>query len=637
MGMQAALERPDVAACYAQAERRHRQGDLVGALDGYDRALSIDPGHRAALHLSAMALYQLGDPAAALPRIEAAMAPAETDPEILGGYGVILAALNRATEAVAVYRRGLEQAPEDGALWFNLGLSERALGQHEAAIEALAAAAPRIGSGAAYHELGLAHQIAGREADAVRIYRQALALGAGAETALNAGAACQRIGQIDEAESFYRRALVIDPRCARALNNLALLAQDQNDLPRAAALCRSAIAIDLLFTDPRNNLGVALERLGDPEGAEQAYRAALSIDPAEAKTLANLAELLFGQNRGDEALALGQAAVQGRPQESRAWLSLAAILERADDLVGAAEALTQAARLDGHLWETHHRLGQVLQRQGDPRAALERHRRAAALAPGRAEAWSQLILAALRIGDADTALDAVTTIEQIDAFDPQAWAGKALALRLAGDGAAAEALTGREDLVTVIPMPPPAGYDDLDAFHQSLTGELARVSRAWSPRGQSVIEGSQTQNDLFGQPGQAIQALHAAIDTAVAAFLEDPGDGVRRFIPRAPESRRYRSWSVTLKAGGRHASHIHPEGQLSGVYYVRTPAAGSGGRGALVFGEPGVPVPLQAPPPTRVVDPRPGQLVLFPSYLWHGTQPFESSGERITVAFDLLR
>jgi hypothetical protein len=56
-----------------------------------------------------------------------------------------------------------------------------------------------------------------------------------------------------------------------------------------------------------------------------------------------------------------------------------------------------------------------------------------------------------------------------------------------------------------------------------------------------------------------------------------------------------------------------------------------------VFGEPGVPVPLQAPPPTRVVDPRPGQLVLFPSYLWHGTQPFESSGERITVAFDLLR
>jgi hypothetical protein len=29
--------------------------------------------------------------------------------------------------------------------------------------------------------------------------------------------------------------------------------------------------------------------------------------------------------------------------------------------------------------------------------------------------------------------------------------------------------------------------------------------------------------------------------------------------------------------------------------------------------------------------------VLFPSYLWHGTLPFQAGGDRITVAFDLLR
>jgi hypothetical protein len=30
-------------------------------------------------------------------------------------------------------------------------------------------------------------------------------------------------------------------------------------------------------------------------------------------------------------------------------------------------------------------------------------------------------------------------------------------------------------------------------------------------------------------------------------------------------------------------------------------------------------------------------LVLFPSYMWHGTAPFSSDGTRLTCAFDLVR
>jgi hypothetical protein len=41
-------------------------------------------------------------------------------------------------------------------------------------------------------------------------------------------------------------------------------------------------------------------------------------------------------------------------------------------------------------------------------------------------------------------------------------------------------------------------------------------------------------------------------------------------------------------------------------------------------------------PPRRLVQPEVGTLVLFPSYMWHGTVPFESAEPRITVAFDLL-
>jgi hypothetical protein len=38
----------------------------------------------------------------------------------------------------------------------------------------------------------------------------------------------------------------------------------------------------------------------------------------------------------------------------------------------------------------------------------------------------------------------------------------------------------------------------------------------------------------------------------------------------------------------------------------------------------------------HAIKPEPGRLVLFPSYMWHGTAPFSGDAERLTIAFDLL-
>ena len=62
---------------------------------------------------------------------------------------------------------------------------------------------------------------------------------------------------------------------------------------------------------------------------------------------------------------------------------------------------------------------------------------------------------------------------------------------------------------------------------------------------------------------------------------------------------------------------------------------GAGQEGWLSFGQPGVPTqpPLAA---EHFVKPEPGVLVLFPSYMWHGTAPFHGDGMRLTAAFDVL-
>ena len=87
---------------------------------------------------------------------------------------------------------------------------------------------------------------------------------------------------------------------------------------------------------------------------------------------------------------------------------------------------------------------------------------------------------------------------------------------------------------------------------------------------------------------------------------------------------------------GRHVNHVHPAGWISSAFYVALPDEidAEGPAGWLTLGEAGE-LGLDLPP-IRLVQPRPGRLVLFPSTLWHGTRPFEA-GERLTVAFDVAR
>ena len=134
--------------------------------------------------------------------------------------------------------------------------------------------------------------------------------------------------------------------------------------------------------------------------------------------------------------------------------------------------------------------------------------------------------------------------------------------------------------------------------------------------------------------------LRQAIVEAVRAHVAQlpPPD------PRHPQLRHRRdapvrfsgSWSVRLVSGGRHANHVHPAGWFSSACYVALPDPVSRGvppAGWLTLGEPPDELGLDLEP-FRMVEPKPGRLVLFPSTMWHGTRPFDE-GERLTVAFDV--
>ena len=178
--------------------------------------------------------------------------------------------------------------------------------------------------------------------------------------------------------------------------------------------------------------------------------------------------------------------------------------------------------------------------------------------------------------------------------------------------------------------------DFSDAELAALTDVLHSLQRMKAPYPeQSVRGGTQTDRQLFFHPDPAIQATRAKVSAALADYVAglpeyDPSHpllGLRRDQPVRFEG----SWSVRLTGDGYHHSHTHVLGWISSALYVALPDSADCGKLALGAPPPELELPLQ---PYRHVEPKPGRLALFPSTMWHCTEPF-ASGERLTIAFDV--
>ena len=99
-------------------------------------------------------------------------------------------------------------------------------------------------------------------------------------------------------------------------------------------------------------------------------------------------------------------------------------------------------------------------------------------------------------------------------------------------------------------------------------------------------------------------------------------------------------WVNLLRTSGHHSGHIHPHSLISGTIYVEVPA----GSGAIRFEDPRLPLMMAAPPrrsdateelrPFVTIEPRPGLLLLWESWLRHEVLPGRGSGERLSISFN---
>ncbi len=109
-------------------------------------------------------------------------------------------------------------------------------------------------------------------------------------------------------------------------------------------------------------------------------------------------------------------------------------------------------------------------------------------------------------------------------------------------------------------------------------------------------------------------------------------------LPRKP--RLDSLWANLLKSWGHHSGHIHPQSIISGTLYVEVPS----GSGAIRFEDPRLPLMMSAPPreknapeelqPFVSLQPRPGLLLMWESWLRHEVRPGRGRGERLSISFN---
>jgi len=451
------------------------------------------------------------------------------------------------------------------------------------------------------------------------------------------GLAFKSMGRMEQAIEAYATGVSIAPNSGVAEHNLAGALGDMQRFAECEAATRRAFAKRLDAPETWLVHGRALMGQARFPEAIDAYRQALRRRPDYAEAHSDLAQLLWMQSE-DAAVASAElrAAIDASPGSTMLRLQLARFLEFTGDIPAAMAAL--APHLAGNRADPGlNILASQLLVHSDPAAALEHAAQAYAAWPGDSFAGVTFCAANLAAGRADVAAVVAQALHEKSPLDQNAIGLRATAWRILGDPRYRE-LHDYPSVVRTWRIDTPAGWPDLGAYLADLRRSLERLHPLRGhPVGQSLRHGSQTLQDLDKVDDPAVRAFFAAIDGPIRKHIAALGPGDDLLRARANGSYRFNGiWSVRLRASGYHTDHLHPKGWLSSACYITLPDAIDHGReGWIKFGEPGVPTSpkLEA---EHYVKPEPGLLVLFPSYMWHGTVPFSGSDYRLTSAFDLL-
>ncbi|MFQ5936552.1 MAG: tetratricopeptide repeat protein [Acidiferrobacterales bacterium] len=414
-------------------------------------------------------------------------------------------------------------------------------------------------------------------------------------------------GRLPEAEALYRQVLQVDANNPDALHLLGVLADQVGQSEVALDLIQRAVSQNAQNAHYHTSLGNVLRSLERPGEAITAFQRALEIEPNFVVALSNLGAMWQEQGRRDEAIAAYRRAAEVQPDYADAHYNLATALKEVGKLDEAIAALRRAVELRPDSPHDHVVLAGYL---------LERH-------------------------EFEAALQACERCLQLMPLNTRAIAFKSVALSELGRYEALATLVDFDRFISRRRIEVPTEFAGLAEFNAALIGHVrAHPSLIDNPATGATRFGGHTE-ELLVEPKGPFAVFEKIIDNAVTEYLQSlPTDPSHPYLAYRPRSWRLTVWGVMLRAQGHQVAHNHPGGWVSGVYYAKLPtvvdSSAAEHAGWIEFGRPPEEFHGGARPPVKLIKPQEGLLLLFPSYLYHQTVPYQSDEERVSIAFDVL-
>lgn len=473
--------------------------------------------------------------------------------------------------------------------------------------------------------------------------------------------------QLAEAEQTAKTLCKQHPNAFILHHVLALALDGQQKFSEAINSYRHAIKLQPNNADLRFNLGIALSNTNQLNDAIESYQQAIQINPNFFEAHGSLGAALQRLGMLDEAVTSYRNGLSINPQDALGHFNLGTALRDKGNLAEAITSYEQAISLFPNYTDAYNNLGETLRDHGDMDAAVKNYQAALARNPDHPNAnynMGEFLYLAKQYSEAvpyfeKSQLDdwqarsmyCLYKAERFDEFKQQL------------DHVVVNARHTSPLIATLathyaINFDAPINYnfckDGLDFVYQNSIAELADPdspllkqllvdieNRDIAQRVQGMLHyGKQSAGNLFKRPEASFKQLANLILQEFTRYHTNFPGADCELIQSFPSTLEFTSsWYVKMQQGGHLSPHIHEIGWISGAVYLSMPK-NNGDEGAFEYGTHGDDYPIQPSKstqhfPTSSLLPQVGDIVLFPSSLFHRTIPFKADDTRICIAFDL--
>jgi len=472
-------------------------------------------------------------------------------------------------------------------------------------------------------------------------------------------------GQLTQAEKLANSLISKHPKTFILHHALSLALDGQQKYSEAVTSYRNALNLQPNTPDLLFNLGIALNKLNRFDEAKTAYRQAIQLNPNFFEAYGNLGTVLQRQGKLSEAISCYQQGLKINPQDARGYFNLGTALRDEGLLSDANESYKKAITLFPNFTDAYNSLGKTLRDQGNMDDAVKSYQAALTLNPDHPDAnynMGEFLYLAQKYDEAigyfersqldDWQARSMYCLYKAERFDDFKSKLDEIVRTTRHTAPFMATLSTHYAINFGVEDPYNFCKNGFDFVYQNSISELAEPGSPLlkqllddientdiAERVQGMLyNGKQSAGNLFKRPEPSFRRLGELVKQEFLHYKNHFAGADCELIKSFPNELEFTSsWYVRMRRGGYVDRHIHEVGWISGAVYLVLPTdKKEPTEGCFEYGTHGDNYPQKHSDfPVGITTPKIGDIVLFPSSLFHRTIPFNSNEQRICIAFDL--